>query len=70
MDLHPVRISSPLEYPLGRSLMSLPSLLINNVGSTVPLENFWESRNEESKSYQARRSCSTHKGLSSACTHG
>ncbi|GJR18585.1 hypothetical protein Tco_0967112 [Tanacetum coccineum] len=32
--------------------MSLPSLLMNNVGSTLLLENFWESKNDESKSYQ------------------
>ncbi|GJX35206.1 hypothetical protein Tco_0246763 [Tanacetum coccineum] len=43
--------------------MSLPSLLMKNVGSTVPLVNLWESRNDESKSYQACSACSNRNGF-------
>ncbi|GKC63705.1 hypothetical protein Tco_1096303, partial [Tanacetum coccineum] len=36
---------------------SLPSLRMNNVGSTEPLEKSWDIRNEDNMSYHARRAC-------------
>ncbi|GKF52707.1 hypothetical protein Tco_0159617 [Tanacetum coccineum] len=36
---------------------SLPSLRINRVGSTKPLEKSWDIKNEDNMSYHARGAC-------------